>query len=931
MKPTLLILTWFFYLFTFTVFSLSAEEEANEFYEKALISYEKSDYNSAVIHLKNTFKTNKDHLPGKILFAKMLLKFENGINAEIELNTAKKLGADLDIIAPLLAEALMYQQKFEQTLATTIPGSRKTKVEAELAYFRGQAFLGLKKYVFAEESFNHALSLINNYSEANVGKAQIFIVRKQFKLAQEYADKALASYNVPENVRVLRARLYLRENKIKPALSILNKALEIEPNYLEARLLKAEILITEGEIEQAEKDIDYILNRAPKEPESNYLKAIILSKGEENEQIEQTFENILATLRAIPSEVRSEKPQYLFLAGYVLYNQGNLAESGSFLRQYLEHVDDLRAIIMLAEIELTLNNFGHAKTILTKANRKHIKNEKLLTLLGTVHLKLKQQQNAQRYFIEALKINSNNPKVLIQLAQSFIAERNYSKALEILAPITEAFPDHISALLLKNNSFIGKSDYKSALMITQHLSKVRPQNAYFHFLHGKNFLAAYAYQDSKQAFMRALALDGNALNINLALVSVDIAEKKLTNAKQSLDNLLFENPENIEVMHAIANYYSLINKDAESIYWLEKILAIDVTNLSALIALEKVSRKTGKLEKITKYLKDTLQKKSIAEVHQLLGGIYLTQRDYTKAITHFELYVELASNRGEALSTLAQAQLTAHNVPAAISALRKSLAWNSDLISNNILLTKLLIASNEIEQAELQIIDIRKKDGRLSIADLLQGDIYYKQAKYQQALELYFIALKSNKSTNTVLSIYRSYKKLNQLSKAEDFLKKTIETHEKTNVKFIIALADIYQLQDKYSLSIQLYKDALIDHPESPFILNNLAISLIERQQADLALTYATKAFELSPNNITILDTLAWNKMQLNEHENALTLLRKAATINADDNMVKYHLSITLDKLGRRKAAKNILIDVVESNQPFKKSVEAKQLLDSWL
>jgi putative PEP-CTERM system TPR-repeat lipoprotein len=910
---------------------VSDQSKANVDYEKALMSFEEQDYRATMIHLKNTFQNTREHLAGRILYAKVLLAHENGVVAEVELNYANELGADLDLLRPLQAKALLYQQKFSAALELTLPGNSRTDVELELAYLRGQAYIGLKKFAFAEESFDHALTLSPRHNLANLGKAQVYLARKQFILAEQYTDKALLGYNIPERARVIRAKLFLISGDIDAALAQLNKAIEVNPDYLAARMIKAEILLSQGEVELAEESIDYILDFAPQEPQTNYLRAIASSKKGKSTDIEKTFSNILATLSALPDNIRQENPQYLYLAAYILYKQNNLLEAANFFNQYLDRVNDYRAIVMLADIEIRLEKYASAKNLLIKANRHFTKNETILNLLANSFMGLEQYEDAQRYFTESLQINPNNPNVVLQFAKSFIAQENYSKAIELLLKIEQAFPNMVPALLALNTSFNELKKFNLAMVRSQKLISIAPKNSYFQFLHGNNLLNSNKLTEAEYFFNQAILISADYVDAKVALIELLVIRGSHTQAKTELETLLNQYPKNITIMKSFASLHYLLEEYNDSALWLEKVLAENVTDVEALISLEQVYRKTNQLDKIQLKLEAVLAKDSIGKLHELLGGVYLTQRNYMQAVQQFERYVELEKNRGYALSILANAQITARDIDGAISSLRKAIVWDDEVVTIHILLTQLLMVSGKIEEVTQQIKIIRLKDKKGAVADLLAGDLHFKQKQFSKALSYYQRSLTINPSTASVLALYRTYKKLNKLKKAEQLLTSQIDKGASLELKFIIALADVYQLQKKYEMTTNLYKSALKEYPDSPVLLNNLANNLINQGENEQAIVFAKRAITIAPNNVTILDTMAWGQINLANYETALTYLRQALAIDTANNSVKYHLAIALDKLGRRKSAQHYLIQVVESSSPFQETVQAKELLDNWL
>lgn len=93
-------------------------------------------------------------------------------------------------------------------------------------------------------------------------------------------------------------------------------------------------------------------------------------------------------------------------------------------------------------------------------------------------------------------------------------------------------------------------------------------------------------------------------------------------------------------------------------------------------------------------------------------------------------------------------------------------------------------------------------------------------------------------------------------------------------------LGDTYynagQLEDAYTA----YDNALLFNPENPLTLNNYAYFLSENNgDLERAETMARKAVELSPDNETYLDTMAWVLFKKKEYKEALEFQEKAISM----------------------------------------------------
>ena len=105
----------------------------------------------------------------------------------------------------------------------------------------------------------------------------------------------------------------------------------------------------------------------------------------------------------------------------------------------------------------------------------------------------------------------------------------------------------------------------------------------------------------------------------------------------------------------------------------------------------------------------------------------------------------------------------------------------------------------------------------------------------------------------------------------------------------------------------------------------NLASDNMEKAQS-----LAKRAYDISPENVTIIDTNALVELALGNHSKALSLLRQANTLDYGNPEIKYHLALTLDKLNRRKEALIYLKESLSSDNIFSEKDKAISLLSSW-
>jgi tetratricopeptide (TPR) repeat protein len=140
-------------------------------------------------------------------------------------------------------------------------------------------------------------------------------------------------------------------------------------------------------------------------------------------------------------------------------------------------------------------------------------------------------------------------------------------------------------------------------------------------------------------------------------------------------------------------------------------------------------------------------------------------------------------------------------------------------------------------------------------------------------------------------------------------------------------LAAAYLEDKQYKNAISYYEQAVEQQPENVILLNDLAW-LYTVENDPRALKLAEKAYDLLPDEPGIIDTYGWALLQNNQTQKALVMLETAAERMPDEAEVQYHYAVALHKSGDVSAARAILKRVIESGSDFEGRQDAMNLYD---
>ena len=109
--------------------------------------------------------------------------------------------------------------------------------------------------------------------------------------------------------------------------------------------------------------------------------------------------------------------------------------------------------------------------------------------------------------------------------------------------------------------------------------------------------------------------------------------------------------------------------------------------------------------------------------------------------------------------------------------------------------------------------------------------------------------------------------------------------------------------------------------------MNNAAQVYIKLSQFEQAQKYAKKAYDNVPENVAIMDTLAWTYTLNNKAKLAIPLFRKAIVKDYNNAEIKYHLAVALSQLDRNNEAKRYLQEAIDNDNDFTDRKDAIALM----
>ncbi len=186
---------------------------------------------------------------------------------------------------------------------------------------------------------------------------------------------------------------------------------------------------------------------------------------------------------------------------------------------------------------------------------------------------------------------------------------------------------------------------------------------------------------------------------------------------------------------------------------------------------------------------------------------------------------------------------------------------------------------------------IKKEDKNYYLYYIL-GEIYFVNGDRTTACKYFEKVLDCNPEMQTaflkLFSLYRG-----DDNKLERILLRSIATiHYFPEAQ--ILLAQLYIRKRQPQKAINLLKSALAVNPSSPLLNNNLSCLYLDYQPSNTneAMRLAQVAYEQSPRNAAILDTLGLCYFKKNMNKRAAWLFNKAHELEPDNHTITMHLNM---------------------------------------
>ena len=797
---------------------------------------------AAEIQLRNAVRDAPQDPVLRARLGEVYLQLGDAVSAEREGRAARERnGKEADYL-PVLADALLRQEKFADLMELIQAGDRDPVLESKVRTALGTAAAGLRDGAKAATLLEEAIKLDPSAARPKIQLARLVTGSKPAE-ADKLIDEAIAAN--PRSAEALQVKGDMLRSRGDPdgAIRLFDEALKIDPNNISAHLSRADVNIALGKYKAADEDIDPILKADPNQFMANFLRGMELAKQEKYAEADRIFDRISPGFGGF-------WPGY-YVQGATKLKLGQYAQAETSLGKYRAHApDDIKAAQLIATAALNQRAPSRAIDYLKPFADKTSADAATLALLGNAYMADRKPDLALQQFQKIAALDPDNPAIKTQIGLSQIDAGQREQGLSALEQVfsTEAGAQIAGPSLVVTE--LRARQFDRAAEVAASLVKLDPKNPIYHTLLGEVRLAQQDYSQAESAFRAALAINPDFTAATRDLAQVFAATSRAEEARNSYNQLLAKDPNEVGALLGLAGTYISEQK------WTEAIDAINRARAAAPNDPIPGLRLVGVYEK----RQDWINAKAIAaelaaqfpgdaNILDVQGQAQQAAGDTNGAISSFKRAYALAPNSAPILSRYLASLNDAKYFTEARGVLQEAAARDP---RNSSLKADLIRVEGEtigVDAAVAKARALSAADPGNNIYDLTSAELYEKAGRSADAIAVLKKATAAKPADEDLaIALARLYYRSGDFPKAEGVLTPRLQA-DPNNVAIGTAMAQQYWATGRMQDSKKLFGGLIAREPTNGAALLGLAeIATAERNWPG-ATDYLSRARKAAPTD----------------------------------------------------------------------------------
>lgn len=879
----------------------SEQKTTEEYIAASKVYIQNLEYGAAIVELKSAVRQAPKDAEARLHLGKAYLKQGSYVNAEKELEKAVSLGHTENII-PSISFIKMKLNKPNEVFKLLDNGINLSGSEyLLLLVYAGVTSVQINDIEKGQDFFNQAISLNEADVYGQLSKAYLAQTKNDYQGALSTIDIILLNHPQLSEALLLKGNLQYGLGQYQKAADTFSLYIKQVPQDIHVKYFEVQSLIRAGNFEEAEVIADYFISKIKSTPLINQYKA----------EIEFHKKDYSKAKRFAEQAARAGNQFKLakMIAGMSAYQLRDMEQAYLHLRpleQYVSNNHPIKRILAVVKLEL-----GYVDEALNDFNDLTDVDEVFLQLASKEVASKGDIPSALSLLIRAEQLSPNNAGIKVQKGTLLLNQGDESGITTLeqaihLDPNLEEVKTTLALEYLKQGN-----DEKAKTIIDQKLTSDKTKVSGL-LLRGVFFTKQKKYDEAKKSFDEILLIEPKnvAALYNLGL----LANENLSVSVQYYQQVLLIQPSHQGAIQRLSQVQAGANKIDETVAFLTSLNQTEPNNLNIILGLAQNLRKKGDIKQAILLLNNVEQQTiKSAGYWVILGDSYTQNRDFEKANETFNKAVELfPSHFLINLRRIGMLEIENKHLEA-LQATHMAYKKFPDNTRLEMLLSYYELLNKNYEATEQRLAQLENKKISNPFIDNIAGQLALERKSYSVAVESFSDAYQKLPNSKNVISLARALKFNGQQNEAKLVLTDYINDNPK-NTTIRMILASLYSSSEQHK-SMEQYKAILKVQPENVVVLNNLAWSQYENNLNVQALVNIKKAHVKQPTSIQVLESYGVILIANNQYIEGVKVLKQAINKGSKDENVQIALAEAFVAKNDYKSAKLILNSLESKNE----------------
>jgi putative PEP-CTERM system TPR-repeat lipoprotein len=413
------------------------------------------------------------------------------------------------------------------------------------------------------------------------------------------------------------------------------------------------------------------------------------------------------------------------------------------------------------------------------------------------------------------------------------------------------------------------------------------------------------------------------------LALLDLADKQPAAAKARFEAVLARHPDHGGALVALAELASRTGAPAsEAVQLLERAIKSEPTNpaprlllVDQYLAAHQLKPALNAAQAAVTALPDN------ADLLDRLGRLHLMTSDAQQAISSFNKLAGLLPKSPMPQLRLADAQTAAGNAKAVAAAVRRAGELAPDAVPVQQALARLALVDGKPEQALAIARTLQAKHPDDAVGYLLEGDVESRRRQWDAAAAALRKALGRKQPGDSLQRLHAALVAGGKTAEADKLATDWRKAHP-DDMALVLHLGDMALGRGDLPGAEQLYRSVLAQQPADVTSLNNLAFVLASQKKAG-GVALMDKALALAPDSPALLDTMALCLAAEQQLPRALEFQAKAIAAAPGALQFKLQMAKLQLQAGDKAQARVELDKLAKLGASYPRQAEVAELLKS--